>query len=196
MMVQSSLTTTLRTWSRTGTFVACLFILGYTLLGNQIITLIFGGDFSISQIVLAWLGYALAIRIIRVGPSTAALALGDSRTLMQANLLRLGGLVIAVWVGLTGKGLTYIVAAAAVGETAALVAGIVILFYRQGVATSVPVLFSISSLVGVFITWLMFPLHLSVMTASAGALVLTLFIAGLLYLVKQNIRRTRTGAVH
>jgi O-antigen/teichoic acid export membrane protein len=175
---------------------ACLFILGYTLLGNQIITLIFGGDFFISQIVLAWLGYALAIRIIRVGPSTAALALGDSRMLMQTNLLRLGGLVIAVWVGLTGKGLTYIVAAAAVGETAALAAGIVILFYRQGVTTSVPVLLSISSLVGVFITWLMSPPQVSVMTVSAGALVLTFFIAGLLYLVKQNIKCTRAGAAH
>ncbi|MCP4008553.1 MAG: oligosaccharide flippase family protein [Proteobacteria bacterium] len=175
---------------------ACLFITGYTLLGNQIITLMFGEAFAISPIVLAWLGYALAIRIIRVGPSTAALALGDSQTLMRANLPRLGGLILAVWLGLTGMGLAYIAAAAAIGETAALLAGIVILFYRQGVATSVPVLLSISSLVGAFISWLMFPLHLSLITASAGILLITLFVAGLLYRLKQNIRSTTAGAAH
>ncbi len=175
---------------------ACLFIPGYTLLGNQIITLIFGEAFAISPVVLAWLGYALAIRIIRVGPSTAALALGDSQTLMRANLLRLGGLLLAVWFGLTGMGLAYIAAAAAIGETTALLAGIVILFYRQGVATSVPVLLSISSLVGAFICWLMFPLHLSLITASAGILSIALFVAGLLYRLKQNIRSTTAGTAH
>jgi O-antigen/teichoic acid export membrane protein len=175
---------------------ACLFILGYTLFGNQIISLIFGAEFSIPEAVLAWLGYGLAIRIVRVGPSTAALALGDSRTLMQANLLRLGGLVLTVWVGLTGMGLAYIAAAAALGETAALIAGLLILFYRQGVATSLPVLVSIASLVGVFASWFMLPLNQSIMTASVGILVLTLCIAGLIYRMKLTIKSTRTGAVH
>jgi O-antigen/teichoic acid export membrane protein len=107
---------------------AMVFAIGYLFFGNLVIALFFGANFVVDPAVLAWLGCALAIRIVRVGPSTAALALGDSKTLLFANMWRLGGLVIAAYAGLSGMGLSFISMAAAIGETLALIAGIFLLY--------------------------------------------------------------------
>ena len=109
---------------------ACLFYLAYSLLGDDVVRMVFGDAYHVEPVVLAWIGLALALRIIRVGPSTAALAFGDSRTLLQANLARLAGLLLSAWAALSGSGLAYIVAGAAVGEWMALLAGLALLHRR------------------------------------------------------------------
>lgn len=103
-------------------FMAC-YILG----GNYVIGLLFGSGFAVSPALLAVLGCALAVRILRIAPSTAMLALGDSRALMLANLWRVGGLGLAALAAVLRFDLVYIAAAAAVGEAAALLAAVILL---------------------------------------------------------------------
>lgn len=114
---------------------AVCFVLGYTLFGNAAMRILFGQEFVVDALVLSWLGAALALRILRIGSGTALLSLGDSRGLMQTNLWRILGVILAGAFALKGLGLAFIAAAAAAGELVALVAGIRILERKHDVAT-------------------------------------------------------------
>jgi O-antigen/teichoic acid export membrane protein len=153
---------------------ASVFAAGYIFLGNEIITLFFGSTFSLSATVLLWIGFAMAIRIVRIGPNTAALALGDSKTLMHANLWRLGGLAAATLAGFTGMGLTAIAASAVLGELSALAASVVFLERRQRVATSIPSLFAGASLLLAITLWIygMIPQSVGTISGFAGMFVI------------------------
>ncbi len=134
-------------------WTAAIFVGGYVFMGNHVIALFFGSEYTLAPIVLLWIGIAMAIRIVRIGPNTAALALGDSKALMHTNLLRLGGLVAAAFAGYMGLGLTFIAAAAAFGELCALVASVVLLGRRQRIVTSLPILFSLGVLLTAVAAW-------------------------------------------
>ena len=181
-------------YQRTSTFLvvaAILFIAGYTLAGNHIIAALFGDTFTITPLILAWLGCALAIRIIRIGPGTATLAKGDSRTLMHANLWRVGGLLLAAWAGIAGLGLPSIAAAAALGELAALFAGILFLYRRHGVSTPLPMVLSSLGIISIVAAWPWIPPQFAV--PSASGLVIMLLSAGLLYRAQQRAHGARQG---
>jgi len=182
-------------YQRTSTLLliaSFLFVTAYTLGGNLVVTALFGDAFAMSPLVLAWLGCALSIRIMRIAPGTAALARGDSRTLMQANLWRVGGLLLAAWVGAAGMGLPLIAAAAAFGELAALLAGVVLLYRRHGVSTPLPTLPAAFGIVGMAAAWAWLPPHATAQAASA--LAITLLSAGLLYRARRRVHQDRQGA--
>ena len=107
-----------------------------------------------------------------MGPSTAALALGDSRTLLQANLARLLGLALSLWAGLAGLGLIYIVAGAAAGESAALLAGLSLVRRRHRVVHNWSVLLAPPAFLGSLAAVFMLAPYAPVLAAAGGALVL------------------------
>ena len=175
--------------------LACLFFLGYALLGGQVVSLIFGTAYSLELPALALIGYALSIRIVRVGPSTAALALGDSRTLLQANLARLLGLLFSLWAGLTGLGLIFIVAGAAAGESMALLAGLSLVKHRHRVVHNWPVLLAVPAcLVGLATAFMLVP-HSPAIAAAAGTLVLV-FAAISFHRGKADFRNSRARVIN
>ncbi len=172
---------------------AIAFVVGYAAGGNLLVTTLFGDAFLVAPAVMSWLGCALAVRIVRIAPGTATLALGDSRTLMHANLWRIGGLVLAAWAGIAGLGLSVIAAAAAAGELAALAAGVWLLWRRHGIATPLPTVLSALLIVGVAAAWpWLAPLAAA---QTAGALAVALIVAGLLARAHpRSAQGTRLGA--
>ena len=158
-------------------FMALLFAIGYLSLGNSVVALFFGQNYVIESSVLAGLGCALAIRIMRVGPSTAALALGDSKILLLANLWRLGGLLIAACAGFSGMSLHFIAMAAAVGEGLALMAGMQLLNKYHNVATPLSALLIPVILMGLVGVWLFYPGYAVRAVLAVSVLILSSFIA-------------------
>ncbi len=115
-----------------------IFVAAYLLLGNTAVALLFGPDFQMPAAVVGWIGCAMGLRLVRVAPGTATLALGDSRSLMHANVFRLGGVAGAAAAGAAGLGLTWITAAACVGELAALIAASALLRRRHDIRIAPP----------------------------------------------------------
>lgn len=110
---------------------SCLIAALFVLLGPMLIELCFGRKYAGAADVLAVLAIMQAVRLFRVPPTVAAMARGDTRNSMLANIARLGGLLLAWLAALFGAPLTWIAAAGAVGEGFAFAAAIVRLKRRQ-----------------------------------------------------------------
>lgn len=171
---------------------ATVFTAVYTWGGNHVIALLFGNDFTVAPVVLSFLGCALALRIFRIGPGTAALALGDSRTLMLANLWRIGGLLLAGWAAFTGLGLASITAAAALGELSALLAGVHLLRSRHGIEAQIVPMAAAAGFVGAIAVSPWLPSVSGILLT--GILTITLITTGLQYRAHYGAGRTRLGA--
>lgn len=172
-------------------FIASIvFVAVYVAGGNYVIAVFFGESFAITPIVLSCLGGALALRIFRIGPSTAALAIGDSRTLMHANLWRVSGLLLAAWAGIIGAGLPVISAAAVLGELSALLAGNLFLHRRHRIETPLPRTVLTLTAIGVVTAWPWLPALFTAVTI--GVILLTI---GLWYRADSGTRGSRLGII-
>ena len=89
--------------------------------GEQIIVIIFGGRYVGSGTLLAILATASALRFLRFAPTTAAMALGDTRNLMWANVARSSSLLLVLGVIAIRGSIEWVAACAVVGEAVALV---------------------------------------------------------------------------
>lgn len=112
--------------------ISALFGAGFSLLGAWVIVLAYGSQFAGAAAVVAWLGVAQAIRILRIAPTTASMARADTRTMMYANSVRLTLLAPAVMAALGGAELAVIAMWAVVGEAMALVVMLEMVRRRQG----------------------------------------------------------------
>ena len=68
----------------------------FALLGPVVILTMYGEQYVLAGLYVGWLGGMQAIRILRAGPTVAALVEGDSRNPMHSNVARLVGLLAAV----------------------------------------------------------------------------------------------------
>lgn len=91
----------LRNSSGLTSLCACLLAAGFVTCGPILLVLIYGEAYSAAGSVIGWLGIMQSIRLMRDVHSQAAMALGESKNPMYANLLRnvalLGMLVVAVY---------------------------------------------------------------------------------------------------
>ena len=88
--------------------------------GGNLITFIFGKQYLAAFVFAPWLGALLAARIFRLAPIIAALACGDTKNSMYANLFRLTGVVAAVLVAWQNLSLSAIIICGIIGEVLAL----------------------------------------------------------------------------
>ena len=88
--------------------------------GEPLVVLFYGEPYRAAGVLVGWLAAAQSMRVLRLGPSVAAMAKGDTQCLMYANVFRLSGLVAAAVAALLGAPLSWIAAAAVLGEAIAL----------------------------------------------------------------------------
>lgn len=100
--------------------LACGVSLLFVIAGPQLVSLFFGGKYSTDIVVIASLGTAQAVRLIRGMAVAAAFAKADTRCSLVANAARVvgfGGAAGSVWLG---QGLAAIAIWALVGELLAV----------------------------------------------------------------------------
>lgn len=96
--------------------LATPFILG----GTFLVTEIYGDKYAPAGTVIGWLAAMQAVRLMRSAPALAAMARGDTRTLMLSNMARSCALVLAVLAATLNAELVWIAASGLVGELLAL----------------------------------------------------------------------------
>lgn len=98
-----------------GAMAAAMGIL-FILTGPALISLIYGAKYDAAGSVIGWLGVMQCIRLMRVAPTTAALALGDSKNSLFANVVRQSGLGLALLASVFSMPMIWIAASGVVGE--------------------------------------------------------------------------------
>ena len=101
--------------------------------GGHMVILIFGEQYTLAFSFAPWLGVLLAIRVFRLAPTIAALARGDTKNSMIANMFRLMGVAAAVLVAWKQQPLFVIVLCGIGGEFLAFMSAIFRLQRLQGI---------------------------------------------------------------
>lgn len=86
------------------------------LLGPWVIAALFGASYAGAGLILVYVALLQAARILRIPPTVAAMALGDTRSLMLANLGRCLGVFAALVAALRGLPLEVVVLSGVAGE--------------------------------------------------------------------------------
>ncbi|MCY2954778.1 MAG: oligosaccharide flippase family protein [Planctomycetota bacterium] len=126
------------------TLLSGLIVVVLVVMGPKIILLLYGPKYAGAVAVMGWLAVMQTMRLIRVGPLAATLAMGDSRTALITNIARAIALPIALAAVLSGAALVWMPIAGSIGEVAALAAALVVMrrWHRMPVgATLVPSLY-------------------------------------------------------
>ncbi|MCX7396094.1 MAG: oligosaccharide flippase family protein [Planctomycetales bacterium] len=92
----------------------------FILIGPALMRLIYGSKYDAAGAVIGWLGVMQCIRLLRVAPTTAALALGDTKNSLIANVVRQSGLALALLASVLSLPMTWIAASGVVGEILAV----------------------------------------------------------------------------
>lgn len=96
--------------------VVIIFLIPFIFLGHVVFPIMFGAAYSVPAELIAFLTLAVAARVLRAAPTSAALAHGDTKNLLFANTIRISGLLIAFILLQHGWGLSAVAAALAFGE--------------------------------------------------------------------------------
>ncbi len=111
---------------RYGVFVALLALFsgilaaGFIAVGKPMLGWVFGREYAAGGIYLTILGIAQCTWLLRVGPTLAALSLGDSYSPMWANTWRALGVVVMAGVVFAGARLVWVPVVVLTAEVAAL----------------------------------------------------------------------------
>jgi len=109
-----------RTVSLLATIISVPVIVG----GHWIILFVYGGKYEAAGTFIGWLAAMWAVRIIRVTPTLASMAKGDTRNMMISNVVRSLALVcVLVFVAL-GYSLVWVAVSGFVGELLATIASV------------------------------------------------------------------------
>jgi O-antigen/teichoic acid export membrane protein len=112
---------------------------GFIFLGQRVVTLAYGANYAGVGGYIGWLGTMQSIRMLRVGPTIASMAGGDTRAPLLSNIGRISVFPIAIWMGLTGMPLAWIVVMACLGDCLALLMIIRRLSRSQGMRVGLAV---------------------------------------------------------
>ncbi|MFC1888628.1 oligosaccharide flippase family protein [Thermodesulfobacteriota bacterium] len=119
---------------QTMSLLATLFATSLIVFGEALAHLVGGEKYAGAGVYIGWLATAAALRTIRAATTTAALAKGDSKNLMSANIFRVSGLSFAIIAAFLGFDLYMIAVSAVMGEVLALTASVTLLSRRHGLA--------------------------------------------------------------
>lgn len=106
------------------------------LCGGWIVALLYGAKYGAARSFIGWLAAMWSLRVLRNGPTIAALSLGDSRNSMYANVARTAALAgVLISVALNG-GLELIAISGFIGELLATLVCVVRLSHIHHVSSS------------------------------------------------------------
>ena len=112
---------------QTGLVVGLAVAVGFSIFGVDLVLIMFGTKYTAALPVLVWLAVMQAVRVAKVGVSVVALARGETRSPMVANIPRVLLLPVA-WLALErGAGMETVVGIAIVGEAIGLAVAFVLL---------------------------------------------------------------------
>lgn len=98
--------------------------IGAWTLGPAALVLIYGERYAPGAAVIGWLGAMQALRVMKAGPATVALATARTVAPLYANVVRLLGLGLAIAAVAAGKGVVAIAIAGLIGEALSLAASV------------------------------------------------------------------------
>ena len=101
------------------TILALLILVPVTLLGAELVTLVFGSEYASPPLLVGLLAFGAALRLVRSGPVVASLAVGDTKNLMLTSIARSVGILAAALALFAGGGLVGVAAGMCLGEFAA-----------------------------------------------------------------------------
>lgn len=108
----------------------------FIILGPGIVTLLYGSRYSEVGAFIGWFAVMQMLRLIRIVPTTAVLAMGDTFACLLANLGRAACFPVLLLLAVSGQNLVWIVVASCGGE----VLGLAVLLIRtqrlHGLATA------------------------------------------------------------
>ena len=99
-----------------GGILAAAYVVFFAVAGEHVLSIAFGARYQGLGPLVSWLAIMFAIRMLQAAPGTVLMALGDTRTLLVAGVLRAAALGLAFHVAVVGGGLIEIAAAGAAGE--------------------------------------------------------------------------------
>ncbi|MBX3177318.1 MAG: oligosaccharide flippase family protein [Candidatus Hydrogenedentes bacterium] len=167
--------------------IGVAFSTGFVLLGQQVVVLTFGERYGAVGSFIGWLGVMQMIRVLRVGPTIASMAWGDTRMPLVSNFGRISVIPLAIWLGLTGKPLMWVVIAGCLGELVALLLMIGILHRSRALMaghTLKPMLIGAGAVTIAFALSLSAEHHYSLIVAVTGLVVIVVgaFVAMVCYI--------------
>lgn len=109
------------------------FAVSFILIGGPLLVLLYGSQYAAAVPIVSWLGAMQALRLVRSAPSQAAMALGETKNTMIANVARTFALLPMLWVAYRGLPLSWIAACGVGGEVAAMATAVLLLRWRHGV---------------------------------------------------------------
>ena len=100
--------------------VAALIAIPFIVAGGWFVILIYGAKYALAASFIGWLAAMWALRTVRVAPTVAAMARGDTRNAMVSNITRTLALPGVLMAAATGGGIVWIAISGFVGELLAL----------------------------------------------------------------------------
>ncbi len=98
-----------------------LYLLLFLAAGGAILPLAFGDNYTGLGLVVGWLAVMWGFRMMQAVPGMALMALGHTRPLLVAGMIRASALLLTLSIAFNGFGLAAIAASGVVGEIASLV---------------------------------------------------------------------------
>lgn len=105
---------------RTLVVIAAVFGPFFILLGEETVVLVYGEKYHAAGILVTWLGAAYAVRLIRIAPTLAAVAKGDTKCVLYSSIVRASGVLFALLFAVMHMPLSWIAASAFVAEVLTL----------------------------------------------------------------------------
>ena len=123
----------LRNSSQITSTLASVFSVIMIVVGGRIIVLLYGEQYSAASQAIEWLGAMQAVRLMRSVPSQAAIALGETKNPMYANVARNFAILGMITVAYYDLPLQWFAISAFGGELVALFVATVLLSRMQGI---------------------------------------------------------------
>ena len=110
-----------------GMAIGLLVVVGFSLLGTDLVLLLFGAKYAQALDILVWLALVQGIRLAKTGVSVVAMARGETKNMFMGNLPRVLSFPL-VWYALGhGYGLVFVVVSAVICEIMGLLLSLWIL---------------------------------------------------------------------
>jgi O-antigen/teichoic acid export membrane protein len=105
-------------------FISGPFALFFILAGGPFVAFFYGDAYYGAGALAGWMAAMQALRISRLTPTTAAMALGDTKNALTANIVRMISMIATIYIVLKGSPLIWFAIAGFGGELLALVVSI------------------------------------------------------------------------
>ncbi len=100
---------------------AAIYLAGFVIAGGKVLPLAFGPQYTGLGAVVAWLGAMWSLRMVQAVPGMALMAVGDTRPLLTAGILRAAAIGLVFAAVQMDLGLAGAAAAGVAGEVASLI---------------------------------------------------------------------------